>query len=97
MILQEHLLCILAEECSEVAHRASKALRFGLREVQKGQELTNAERIIYEFSDLYAVMMYLHEQGLLPTPFINHEMVSQKLKKLDEFLEYSKQMGTLTE
>jgi len=33
MLLQEHLLIILAEECSEVAQRASKALRFGLREI----------------------------------------------------------------
>jgi hypothetical protein len=30
----EHLLSCLAEECAEVAQRASKSLRFGLSEVQ---------------------------------------------------------------
>lgn len=96
MLLQEHLLAILAEECSEVAHRASKALRFGLREVQKGQKLTNAERIVYEFSDLYAVMRILNQQGLLPQ-VTNHEMIDEKVRKVYEFLEYSRECGTLTE
>lgn len=41
----EHLLSILAEECCEVGQRVSKALRFGLDEVQPGQDLSNAERI----------------------------------------------------
>lgn len=50
----EHLLGILAEECAEVAIRASKAQRFGLGEVQPGQRLTNCERITYELNDLLA-------------------------------------------
>lgn len=96
MLIQEHLLIILMEECSEVAQRASKALRFGLREVQKDQYLTNAERIIYEFSDLYAVMRMLHQQGLLPQ-VTNSDMIDAKTRKLHEFLEYSRECGTLTE
>ncbi len=96
MILQEHLLCILAEECAEVAHRASKALRFGLREIQEGQTLTNAERIVYEFSDLYSVVLLMHQQNLLPTT-IDVEAVKKKTDKLMEFLAYSKKCGTLTE
>ena len=96
MILQEHLLCILAEECAEVAQRASKALRFGLREVQEGQNLTNAERIVYEFSDLYSVILMMHQQNLLPRT-IDVDAVKKKTDKLIEFLEYSKKCGTLIE
>ncbi len=96
MLLQEHLLIILAEECSEVAHRASKALRFGLREVQKGQTFTNAERIIYEFSDLYAVMRLLYAKGLIPQ-VTDQGLIDEKMAKIQEFLEYSRKCGTLTE
>lgn len=51
----EHLLWVLAEECAEVAQRASKAARFGLDEVQPGQALTNEERLWQEMCDLCAV------------------------------------------
>ena len=50
MKLNEHYLAIVAEEAAEIAReafdlntRASKALRFGLDEVQEGQLLSNAE------------------------------------------------------
>lgn len=55
MTREEHLLTILAEECCEVAHRVSKALRFGLAEIQPGQALTNAQRIMAEVQDFLAV------------------------------------------
>lgn len=96
MILQEHLLVMLMEECDEVSQRASKALRFGLREVQKGQQLTNAQRIIYEFNDLIAIMEVLEERALIPR-IVDMEAINHKKRKVLEFLEYSKQCGTLTE
>lgn len=96
MLLQEHLLVILGEECNEVAHRVSKALRFGLREVQEGQPLTNAERIIEEYSQLQAVMQMLFDQALIPAT-INTEAYHEKFKAVNKFLEYSKTCGTLTE
>lgn len=96
MILQEHLLCILAKECADVSLRASKALMFGLRDIQEGQPLTNAERIVYEFSDLYSVVLLMHQQNLLPTT-IDVEAVKKKTDKLMEFLAYSKKCGTLIE
>ncbi len=52
--LDRELLTILAEECCEVGQRVSKALRFGLMEVQPGQPLSNAERISEELGDLLA-------------------------------------------
>lgn len=58
----EHLLFIIAEECAEVAQRASKAARFGLDEVQPGQDHDNMLRLWLEFNDLYAAMQMLHDE-----------------------------------
>lgn len=93
---REHLLTILAEECAEVAQRISKALRFGLEEVQPGQELTNAERISQELSDLHAVAEMLCEEGveLLTWPY---EALDAKQAKVERFLLHSADNGTLVE
>lgn len=64
----EHILTTLGEEGSEVAHRVSKALRFGLTEVQPHQPLTNAERIRDEFYDVIGTYIFAAEEGLVP-PF----------------------------
>ena len=90
----DHLLIILAEECNEVAQRVSKALRFGLSEIQKGQEADNAERIIYELSDLIAVYEILRDENLLPT--VDGYDLSEKKKKVEKYLELSKREGRLT-
>jgi hypothetical protein len=96
MILQEHLLAILAEECNEVAHRASKALRFGLRDIGPGQTKNNAELIVEEFSQLLAMMNMLHDQNLIPAVMDPREFAA-KFKNVEKFLEYSRQQGTLTD
>lgn len=90
----EHLLTCLAEECAEVAHRVSKALRFGLAEVQPEQTLTNAERIGLEFRDLLAVFEMLEEEcGLyMHCDKLGIEFKKNKVRK---FMEYSEQCGTL--
>lgn len=93
----EHLLTILSEECVETAQRASKAMRFGLDEIQPGQPLTNEERMWFEFADLTAaVEMVMEERGSsLPESFWEH--VAAKKAKVEKFLLYSAQCGTLTE
>lgn len=94
---QEMLLEHLAEECNEVGQRVSKALRFGLKEVQKNQPLNNAERIIEELHDLISVAYILQEEGLIgdinPTPWT----IEQKRLKIEKYLAYSKELGTLTD
>lgn len=86
----EILLTCLMEECSEVAQRASKALRFGLEEVQAGQDRNNAERIVEELRDLVAVAFLLEEWLELPALFgegsVDHFIA--KRKKLDQWMEY---------
>lgn len=92
----EHLLTIIAEECAEIAQRASKAARFGLSEVEPGQDLTNAERIFYEFEDLRAVLTMLKWERDFPIFDIDsYECRVEKEKKVEKFLEYSAELGTL--
>lgn len=102
MTRKEHLLVIAMEECNEVAQRLSKAIRFSLEEVQPGQELDNAWRVLVEYNDLVAVMLMLNQEGHLPTvsptkdPLVRMDWVYKKVKKVDLFLEHSKTNGTLT-
>lgn len=98
MTRQEHLLTIAIEECNEVAQRLSKALRFGLEEIQPGQQLTNRERIRYEYSDLAAVLEMLDPAtngagGKIHPP--NGMFMDRKREKVETFLTYSEQCGTL--
>lgn len=97
MTRTEHLLVILMEECNEVAQRASKALRFGLREVEPGQELSNAERINLEYMDLITIMEILTNEDILPwisSPKLQQH-VAAKSQKVEKFLVYSGECGTL--
>lgn len=93
MTRTEHLLVILMEECNEVAQRASKALRFGLGEVQPGQPHTNAERVTKEMSDLYAVFTMLAWENSVP-PIQFADMLAKR-EKVGKFLGYSGACGTV--
>lgn len=90
---REHLLVILMEECNEVAHRASKALRFGLEEIQPGDEKTNAQRISDELNDLVGVAVMLRNEGTIDS--VDPTAIAFKTAKVEKFLAYSKECGTL--
>lgn len=85
--LERELLTILNEECHEVGQRICKSLRFGLEEVQPGQNLTNAERIGMELGDLIEVMEWLVDRGVIPESAI-HQGRIQKSQKLPQFLQF---------
>jgi len=91
----DHLLWTLAEECAEVAQRASKAARFGLEEVQPGQEFTNAERLMHEYADLVGILSLLVEEGVLKFPKDYGQRVLDKAGRFNKFLERSKEHGRL--
>ncbi len=84
----EHLLSCLSEECAEVSQRVSKALRFGLFEVQPGQDLTNSERIVLEFTDLLAVVEMLTDIGALSQVALPGA-IEQKKEKIRKFMKYA--------
>ena len=99
MTRQEHLLTILSEECNEVGQRVSKALRFGLTEVEPGYEfkMNNAERILQEYCDLMAVVHMLRDENILPDWSLSKmsQMMEMKQMKVEKYLEHSKAQGTL--
>lgn len=90
----EHLLTILAEECTEVAQRCTKALRFTLDEVQPGQELSNAQRIVDEIDDVLGVFGMLRAGGLLPPT--SHDRQEAKKAKVEQYLKLSEAWGALS-
>lgn len=102
MTRTEHLLFILAEECAEVAQRASKAARFGLAEVEPGQAKTNARRVMDEMNDLIAVYQMIAGPIVSPTsPLFEGDpaewmaAIRAKQAKVEKFLRYSAECGAL--
>lgn len=83
----------LIEECAEVIQRATKAQRFGLREVQPEQELTNEERLAAELADLTGVLELLWDEGLKLTG--EEEAIAAKKAKVKKFMDYSREQGCL--
>lgn len=94
MTLDEHLLTILGEECAEVAARISKALRFGLGEIQPGQPLTNAERIEVELDDLAGVVELLQQRGIM-RGVDDRLRIEAKKAKVAHFVDYAIACGTV--
>lgn len=92
---REHLLACLAEECDEVGQRVMKALRFGLRERQKGQPLTNADRIAEELRDLLSVAVIAEREGILPIWQPTERDVQAKLERIERYMEVSRREGAL--
>lgn len=86
----EYLLTCLAEECAEVAQRASKAIRFGLTEIQPGQSEDNTRRIEKEYAELIAVADLLKLN-------VSESDIAAKKEKLKKYMDYSRKIGTLTE
>lgn len=80
------LLTILGEEGAEVIQRASKALRFGIEEVQPGQPYSNAERIGHELGDLIEVMDRLIDLAVIPADAIEHGR-QNKRRQLAKFMQ----------
>ncbi len=94
MTRTELLLTILSEECNETAQRVSKAIRFTLDEIQPEQGLTNAQRIVYEFNDVVALMEILHTEGVFEK-VIDREAIEKKKLKVKKWLLYSAERGTI--
>ena len=103
MTREEHLLTILMEECAEVIQRASKALRFGLAEVQAWQTKTNAQRLMDEVNDFIGVYQMIAGPVVSPTsplfactPEECLAAIRAKRSKVEHWLAYSFACGTLT-
>lgn len=96
MKFHEYLLVSVAEECAEVAQRATKALRFGLDEVQPGQTLTNKARLMDELEDLFIILELLQKNGYLPAE-LSSRNEEKKLAKVFKYMDFAEECGTLVQ
>lgn len=62
---EREVLDILEEECCEVGQRAIKVERFGVKESQPGQPLTNKERLGREIGQLLFMIDLAQSYGLV--------------------------------
>ena len=95
MTRRQLLLIQLNEELAEAQHAACKALRFGLDDVSPKTGISNLEYLTAEISDIVSVLTKLEEDGV---DFdLNDEQHEAKLKRIEEYLDYSRQKGILDE
>jgi len=91
----EHLLTILIEECAEVAQAATKAMRFGMHE-QRDLPTSNYDRLKAELDDIYALIEMIQcEFNIDLEP--DHLAIRNKQDKVEKYLLYSKECGTLSD
>lgn len=95
MTRDQYYLLKLAEECSEVSQRALKQIQFGRDEVQKGQDKTNAERLVSEIMDLITVIDILEKEKIIGFMEWDDtaEHMSKKKDKMEKFMTYSRELG----
>lgn len=95
MTKQEWLLVCLMEECNEVSQRVSKALRFGMDEVQPNQDLNNAQRIAMELDDLMTVVDMLQCMSAIDLPNADNQAV--KKVKVKKYMDYARSLGIVVD
>lgn len=84
--LDREIMIILAEECAEVIQRVSKALRFGVDEIQPGQPYTNAQRLGCEIGQLTYMVDLCVARGLIcQTEILNG--AAEKGRKLQVYVQ----------
>jgi len=88
---EQLLLTVVGEECSEVQQRCSKAIRFGMKEIQRDQPLNNSERILLEFNDLVATIELLY--GIPIYMLIDKDQTEAKKEKIEKYINYSAELG----
>lgn len=95
---QELLLVAVMEECSEVAKRASKALRFGLYEQKEGRDKNNLQLFAEEITDLLFVINAINDttNGDLEKELEKLEdsgAFERKAEKFAKYKAYSQEKG----
>ena len=105
MTRHEHLMIRAIEECNELAQRLSKALIFGMDQIQQDpgdkpeenpDRLTNRERIYQEYYDLRAVLgMCMIDAWRNDAQSADAER--RKCEKVRRYLLRSKECGTLSD
>lgn len=95
LTIDQYLLNLVQEECAEIAQRASKAIRFGLKQTQSGQIENNAQRLVREVVDLSAVLKLLEERGAIENPYDMDAMLFQKEARIKSYIQRARLEGVL--
>ncbi len=101
MTRKEALFLKAIEECTEVAHRCSKAIRFTLEEVQPDinsnpLQQNNGRRVIEEYMDLVVIINLLIDEGHLPEFHLSSKEIEERQKRIEKYNNYSRSLGTIT-
>lgn len=89
---EREILNIIIEECAEIQHRACKALRFGMGEVQPGQTLTNAERLADEIGDFGGILELADAEGIVSEDRVLAAS-AVKRRKLEKYMQTEPEDG----
>lgn len=93
---EQYLQICCAEEAAEVAHRISKILRFGLNEVQPGQDKTNRTRLEDELVDFTAIVHLMGMKGIVNMRHPDlQKSFEAKIDKVRKYMQYSRDRGIL--
>ena len=91
---EEHYLIKLSEEASEIIKDVSKAMIFGLNDIDPNKNETNKQKIENEIADLLGVVDLLIFWGALDKEEIfSQEKRKAKQRKVSEWMDYSKELG----
>lgn len=93
MTREDHLLVITAEEGAEIAQRATKALRFGMDEMEPGQDRHNSQRLVDEMRDLMEMFRMMENAGMIGPQW--RQPHPDKRAKVEQYLELSRELGRL--
>lgn len=101
MNIEQSALKVFEEELGELAiellqlqQRVSKAVRFGVDEIQHGYT-SNKERIEAEWNDVLGALSNLAKVGLNLQPDV--EAIAAKQSKIEHYSKYSQSLGMVTE
>jgi hypothetical protein len=83
------------EECAELQKDCSKALRFGLGDTDPAGTTTNRAKLNHEANDVRALMYMLTWEGV--DLGYSNTLIDSKVKKVEQFMEYSRKCGVLEE
>lgn len=96
MTINENLLVVASEECSEISQAISKAIRFGMQNHNPYNNGTNNEyEILVEYYQLQAVFEMLVERGIVRklTDDEIDTIVADKKAKVKHYEELSSSLG----
>lgn len=60
MLESTYLLATASEEAGKFVQNVGKAIRFGLNNIEPGQQMSNAQRLIIEFNHIEAMMEMMY-------------------------------------